>query len=133
MTSITRYSVKDLSGETLNKGGEIMKTKGQCVEIFEKKHISIAYYKAEKISELNICQHVNVKEINNLVNSVDRLLYMLDLRDGELNNDILLTQARRQVVKAKEKVCFTYYKIEDEQEILNNVIPLFPEYVGRIA
>jgi hypothetical protein len=58
---------------------------------------------------------------------------MLDLRDGELDNDTFLTQARKQTAIAKEKVCFTYYKIQDEQEILDNVIPLFPEYIGRIA
>jgi len=109
-----------------------MKSKNN-IELLEKQPISIAYFKAEKISTLNITERKGEREINKLLAAVDSLLYALDLRDGELNNDIFLTQARRQVVEARDKTGYIYSKNLEQQEILSNVIPLFPEYIGRIA
>jgi hypothetical protein len=107
-----------------------MKTKNS-IEILESKVIPIIYNQAEKISNSNICEKNGEKEINKLLVAVDKLLYALDLRDGELNNDIFLTQARNQVTAALNKVGYIYAKNLEQQNILSNVIPLFPEHIGR--
>ena len=107
-----------------------MKTK-TCIEILESKVIPIVYKQAEKISNSNLSERHGEKEINKLLVAVDKLLYALDLRDGKLNNDIFLTQARRQVTQALGKVGYIYSKNLEQQNILSNVIPLFPEHIGR--
>lgn len=107
-----------------------MKTK-TCIENLENKFIPIKYNLAEKVSNSNISECHGEREINKLLNAVDSLLYALDLRDGELDNDIFLSQARKQVRTALNKVGYIYSKNLEQQNILSNVIPLFPEYIGR--
>jgi hypothetical protein len=107
-----------------------MKTKNS-IENLESKPISIIYSQAEKVSNSNISECHGEREINKLLNAVDSLLYALDMRDGELDNDIFLTQARRQVRAALNKTGYIYSKNLEQQNILSNVIPLFPEHIGR--
>jgi hypothetical protein len=95
--------------------------------------IKIKFNTAEKIQDLNseavACAVYGLK----LLKSLESVLEIIDLRDRKLDNEPEIVQGKKLCSEAKGQFsgCFSFDK--EEMRILDNVVDMFPEHVGRLA
>ena len=87
----------------------------------------------DKLQDLNSDAVASeIREIR-LLNALETVLDIIDARDGLLNNEFEIRQAKKLIVEAKEQNQYQYSKDHQEQLLLDNVVDMFPEHVGRMA
>lgn len=95
--------------------------------------ISMKFNTAEKIQDLNSDAIASEKYEGKLLECLETVLEIIDARDGLLNNEYEILQAKKLLQGARQQNQYQYDKDHQEQLILDNVVPMFPEHAGKLA
>ncbi|MHB1125317.1 MAG: hypothetical protein ACYC0T_21745 [Ramlibacter sp.] len=95
--------------------------------------ITMKFNTAERIQDLNseavACAVYGLK----LLKSLESVLEVIDMRDHKLDNEPEIVHGKKLCYEARDQFssCFSYDK--EEMRLLDNVVDMFPEHVGRLA
>lgn len=95
--------------------------------------ISIKFNTAEKLQDYNDEALASELSENRILKSLESVFEIIDARDGLLNNEFEIMQAKKLLQEARQQNQYQYEKDHQEQLILDNVIPMFPEHVNKTA
>ena len=90
--------------------------------------ISIKFNVAEKIQDCNCEALASEKQENRLLKALENIIEMIDLKDNVLGNEPEIEQAKKLIGEAREQNEYQFKKDHQEQLILDNVVPMFPEH-----
>lgn len=93
------------------------------------KIVKIEFSKAEKIQDLNCAALASIRAEHKLLHAIRDVIRFIDKMDGVMKNEPHLEYCKKLLKKAISQNKYQHLKDHSEKVILENVIPLFEEWI----